>query len=144
MNGDASGPGGDDDARFVLSFEGSEVGRVHAAGDTLHIVFSAARVRERPGPGMATGREGHVRSLEMRLEHAAPWPDALGEFIGGLSHGRIETGGRTVSPMPLPCHIDTPCRVELGFLGDSALSVSARSVSLGFTGEPRFCEDLSC
>jgi hypothetical protein len=142
MNGDASGLGGDN-ATFLLTFEGSEVSPVHAVGDTLHIVFSAARVRE-PASGTAPGREGHVRSLEMRLEQALPWPHALGDFIGGLSHGRIEAGGNTVSSVSLPWHVDVPCRVELGFLGGSVLSVSARSVSIRFTGEPRFCEDLSC
>ena len=114
---------------------------VRIEGNVLHVAFSAARVRTGDSPE----RTGHVRSLVLSLALSGPAPASPGDGIGALAAGVLDVAGRPPpAPLPVPCELGQPCRLELDFANGSHLAAQGRSAVFWFAGEPRFAEDLSC
>jgi hypothetical protein len=127
---------------FILEFHDSQVSKVQAGAEGLHIAFSSAyahRSGDTPGDVIS----GYVRPVEMLLS-ASVWNGPLEECIGKLSGGALCLDGQPLPRVPLPYENSGQIALELIFANGSALTAMAQSVVVRFSGEAHFVESFFC
>ena len=127
---------------LTLEFSDSEVAQVEQLDGLLRVRFSAAcvvRIATPPQPPV----HGYSQSVELLL-FGATATEALAGLIGRVLLGRIAVSGSWASRLALPCRIDEPILLELGFAHHGSLNVAGEGVECRFTGEPNFSESLAC
>jgi len=129
--------------KLSLVFADSEVSAVASSHDGVRIRMSAAHVlRSEAGAGKPT--EGFARAVELLLPGAELHGGAPGDFMGRISHGRVQVGGGWLSRLALPSSCAGPVTLELAFANQSQLVLNANGLACRYEGEPNFAESLSC
>ena len=126
----------------TFEFEDSEVQAVHAEGDLLCIVFSAASVQRSTGPGSAN-LIGHLKGLTLQLAGAV-WVGEPGDGIGRLSEGALSIGTSRYTRVPLPFTSSEAAALALRFANGTTLSVRASSVMFQLGSASSFVESSAC
>ena len=127
---------------LLLEFSDSEVAQVEQLDGSLRVRFSAACV-VRTAASSQPPVQGYAQSVEL-LIFGARSTEALAGLIGRVAHGRIAATERWATRLALPCRIDGPVQLELGFANHGTLNVTGDGVACRFTGEPNFGESLAC
>lgn len=125
-----------------LDFADSEVSAVAPSHDGVRIRMAAAHVlRSEAGAGKPV--EGFARGVELLLPGAA-LDGAPGGFMGRISLGRVQIGGRWSSRLPLPFCAGGDVKLELAFANQSNLVLAASGIECRYEGEPNFSDSLFC
>ncbi|HSD37545.1 MAG TPA: hypothetical protein VLC92_08540 [Rhodocyclaceae bacterium] len=127
----------------ALEFHDSQVSKIDSLGRDLSVSFSSAYIHRSVGkPGVDSG-SGYIGPVEMLLSEA-DWAGPLNECMGKLSDGRLSVAGKPFALVPLPSEHTGRIALELVFANGAALTATAQSLVVRFSGEPHFVESFFC
>jgi len=137
MRSAATGP------HFDFRFDDSELSGIDAAGGDLVLRFAAAHVERVDLLAPEPRQPGYAKQLRIVLGGAS-WSGPEQDCIGRIAQGSLILDGVHCKTIALPLEHGGAVRLELDFNNRSRLAVTARSISIGFSGDPAFAESYAC
>lgn len=130
---------------LLLDFQESQVSGIHAAGDDLRVVLSAAHVLCRAGHfAQAPEETGGYLAPVVLVFRQARWQGELPLAMGRLAEGELWMRGQRLRRLPLPCESTTPVRARLVFANGVVLEIEADALACPLSGDERFTASLAC
>lgn len=129
---------------FLLTLPNSELAGVDLDRDGTTLVLRFAAAFGHRDDGVA----GYLRPVALRFRDACWQGDEPASCIGGLAHGSLQAGGRSLGPtahqVPVPAEAAGEVVAELRLISGTTLRIVARQVEARVDADAVFHESFAC